>query len=112
MNEKWKETFLLDDPTYRFVKNPKHVKLWYQESRKYTLVDCDLYPTKYQFTDTGRKAIAELYNSVIGKKSYIILSRLSAHMKILTEHVETVILELLKILEQPNALEEDPKLKE
>lgn len=107
--DKWEETFYLDDPKIRFIKMPKGIRLWYSKKIKYVLIDYDLYPTKYQLTEDGRKAVWKLYSEVANKQSHNFMSPLTAHMKIPIEHFEHAITTLMEIL--PNNLEEDPDLK-
>jgi len=110
MPEKWKESWLEDDIKTRFVAMPKGIRLWYWKAKKYVHVDFDLYPTKYQLTEEGKKQVWKLYYEVANKKSSMSMSHLTAHMQIPIEHFEHTILKLMEIL--PNNLEEDPKLKE
>jgi hypothetical protein len=109
MNKKWEEYWLADDPKTRFVKMPKGIRLWYIKKVKYVFVDYDLYPTKWQTTEKGRKLVWKLYREAANKKSYIYMSRLSAHIKIPIEYLEKVIIGLMETL--PANLEEDPELK-
>ena len=109
MSEKWRESWLEGDTKIRFVTMPKHIKLWYSKAHKYVHVDFDLYPTEYQLTEEGTKQVWKLYSEVADKKSSIIISPLTAHLRIPIEHLEHAILKLMEIL--PNNLEEDPELK-
>jgi hypothetical protein len=88
---------------------PKGIRLWYSKAHKYVHVDYDLFPTKYQLTEEGRKQVWKLYSEVANKKSSMSISHLTAHMHIPIEHLEHVILKLMEIL--PNNLEDDPELK-
>jgi hypothetical protein len=110
VSEKWKESWLEDDVTTRFVVMPKNIRLWYWKAKKYVHVDYDLYPTKYQLTEKGINEVRKLYSEVANKKSSMSMSHLTAHLQIPIEHLEHVILTLMEIL--PNNLEDDPKLKE
>jgi len=109
MSEKWKEYFIEGDTHFRFVQMPKAIKLYYHKAVKYVSIHYDLYPTKYQITESGNEAIWQLYKEVANKKSHLITSHLSGMLKIPKQHLEHVILKLMEIL--PNNLEEDPELK-
>jgi hypothetical protein len=109
MSEKWKEYFFKGEPRLHFIRMPKAIKLYYHKAVKYVSIHYDLYPTKYQVTESGNEAIWQLYKEVANKKSHLITSRLSGMLKIPKQHLEHVILKLMEIL--PNNLEEDTELK-